>query len=194
MWQNEGFFGDLNLYLIQQNETKISDKQKDGLQTKEELSYFWTHQRDNIILSGVTWRNYFGNLAYLDYPTELDVKVLHDSNNVSDFDLRTFAVCLGLALRSYVDNYQENHKTAKIIKAYYELVKNEMEFRSMEYPKNAYEDYLGSRMERHEQERKLEDARKLGNICINCGSTNVKSYDSQKWRCVDCGRFFRKHK
>jgi len=43
------------------------------------------------------------------------------------------------------------------------------------------------------EKAKMEEARVTGEFCPHCKSTEVVSYDSQKWLCKKCKRFFRKH-
>ena len=39
---------------------------------------------------------------------------------------------------------------------------------------------------------KEEEARVTGEFCLNCGSTEVKSYDNFKWFCKSCRKYFSK--
>ena len=193
---NIGFFGNLNEYLIERVNALISDKQKLSLMNPREYFAHRALMEQNVIQNVVHWQNYFETCGYLTYPTVQDRDVIADCNNVSDSDLMTFTVILNHALKGYIDSYAENTANCFMLHEFYKLLKEETAKRpSLSfYPSgDGFTDYLESRIERHEQERKLEDARHSGLICIYCGSTNVKSYDSQKWHCKDCKRFFRKH-
>lgn len=53
------------------------------------------------------------------------------------------------------------------------------------------EKILGSTEEDAEKAR-LEEARVTGEFCINCNSTDVVSYDSHKWFCKSCKKYFSK--
>jgi hypothetical protein len=193
MWQNFGFFGNLNEFLTERINAVISEKQKHSLQILREYAQFRAKVEENVIENLVDWRAYFETVDYLGFPSETDIKL---ASLLSDSDIMTFTVILNHALKGYIDNYMENSENCQILYGYYQLLKEETQRRPSLgfYPKeDGFKDYLSTRAWRHEENRKLEDARLKGNYCIFCGSENVRSYNKQEWKCYDCGKRFRKH-
>jgi len=132
---------------------------------------------------------YFDSVSF-DYPSLEDTRELE---TLETSDILQFIVMLNHALAQYIDAFRENEDTTQKLYAFYELLKKEACSRIPSYPKeDGYTDYLNSRNERLEQKQKLEKARVEGNICVHCGSSDVRSH-GDKWKCFECGRKFRKH-
>jgi hypothetical protein len=197
MWlSNDSFFSQLNDYLMERVNAIISEKQKGNLSNQREYFQYRAKIEQSVIQNLVEWRSYFETCGYLAFPTQEDKLVLADSNNVSDSDIMTFNVILGFALRKYIDNYMENSENCQKLYSYYKLLKEETGKRETLafYPhEDGFVDYLENRIWRHEEQRKAESARQLGNYCIHCGSENVASYNKKEWKCKSCGKRFRKH-
>jgi hypothetical protein len=192
MYLHYGFFGDLNEYLNERVNALISDKQKGNLQILREYAVHRATVEQNVILNLVDWRSYF-ETANLDNPKEIDVKLVA---LMSDSDVLTFTVVLNRALKQCIDSYEENSEHCQILYSYYKILKVETANRPSLafYPsEDGFKDCLETRIWRHKEERKLSEARELGNYCVHCGSNNVRSYNKQEWKCYDCGKRFRKH-
>lgn len=144
-------------------------------------------QQDMIL--NTTYISFFDSMPF-DFPSLEDV---HEVKTLENSDILQFIVILNHALSQYIDTEKENLEPCQKLYAYYKLLKKEAINRNPNYPKeDGFLDYLNSRNERLEQKAKLEKARVEGNICIHCGSENVKSYGNM-WKCFDCKRKFRKH-
>jgi ribosomal protein S27AE len=198
MYLHYGFFGDLNEYLNERVNALISDKQKGNLQILREYAVHRATVEQNVIMNLVDWRSHFETCCYLTYPTQQDKDVITDTNNVSDSDLMTFVVCINSALKQYVDSYEENKPNCLTLYEFYKLLKNEIENRpSMSFytaKGDGFQDYLEARCWRHEQNRRLGQARELGNICPNCKSTTDIKSNGNMWHCSNCGYNWRKKK
>jgi len=195
MWQNIGFFGKLNEYLIQQVNAQISAKQKETLKNLKRYSAHRTTVEQNVILNLVSWELYFDSCDYLTYPTEQDRAVVSDSNNMNDSDIMTFTVILNHALKQYIDGNQEQEPNCLMLYEFYKLLKTETSRRpSLSfYPSgDGFADCLESRTERLKTVKQLETARELGNICPNCQSTTDIKSNGNMWKCLSCGYNWRK--
>jgi hypothetical protein len=195
MWQNLGFFGKLNEFLIQQVNAQISAKTKENLTHLRDYSAHRTKVKEQVILNLVNWQFYFETCDYLSYPTKEDTETVMDSNNISDSDIMTFTVVLNHALKQYIDNFQEQEPNCLMLYEYYKLLKTETSRRpSLNfYPSSdGFADCLESRAERLETVKQLETARELGNICPNCQSTTEVRSNGNMWKCLSCGFNWRK--
>lgn len=184
------FFEQLNEFLIRQVNMKISQKQKQQLQNPNEYFSFRSNLEENTVLS-TNWRLNFDNHP-IELPTQKDVEI---AKTLSDDDLMRNIVILNHALASYIDHFEEGKPKTQILHAHYRLLKNEVAHRpSLDFfpSEDGYQEYLSERVDRLATAKQLEMARQLGNICIFCGSKNVRSYNSEKWKCHDCGKQFRK--
>jgi hypothetical protein len=184
------FFEELNLFLIRAVNQKISQKQKLQLQNLTEYSSFRVNLEENIVLS-TNWRSVLDNQP-LELPTQEDIERI---KTLSNDDLMRDIVILNHALSDCIDNFEESKPKTQIIHAYYRLLKQEVAHRpSLDfYPKeDGYQEYLEDRTDRLATSQQLERARETGEVCIFCGSTNVRSYNSEKWKCYTCGKQFRK--
>jgi hypothetical protein len=193
MYLYYGFFGCLGEFLNERVNALISDKQKDNLDLLSEYAEFRAKTEENVIRNLVNWRAFFETCDFMAYPSDSDVKM---ACLLSDSDVMTFTVILNLALRSYIDNYEENSEKCQLLYGFYRILKEETQRRpslSFYQQEDGFKDFLVTRIWRHEEQRKLEDARLSGSMCIFCGSENVRSYNKQEWKCKDCGKRFRKH-
>jgi hypothetical protein len=190
MFQYEGFFGKIMLYLMGLVSGKFSPKMK--LENDTEREYFAKRAEleDEIIQSGVNWFSYFEQ-SELSFPSEIDIKF---TPTLSNQDLLTMLHVMILGLRGFVDSYEEKNPKCAMLHRYYLLLKKEIVLRpnlSFMPSEDGFLYYLESRTERKEQSDKLKDARKSGSMCIFCESENIRS-NGNMWSCLDCGKSFRK--
>jgi len=184
------FFEDLNEFLIRQVNNKISQKQKAELQNLSEYASFRANLEENLVLS-TNWRLIF-DVQPIELPTQKDAETV---KTLSDDDLMRNIVILNHALASHIDHFEEGKPKTQILHAYYRLLKNEIAHRNLDFYTaigDGYQEYLEDRTDRLATAKELESARQTGSVCIFCGSKNVRSYNSEKWKCYDCGKQFRK--
>jgi hypothetical protein len=188
----EGFFGEIAEYLCGLTNSKISDKMK--LEYPTERAYFKKRAEieKELILRGINWQNTFESMD-LRFPTEEDKAVV---KTLSNQELMDFTVIMNLALRGFVDSFEEENEKCKILHEFYLLLKSEIALRpnlSFFPLGDGFEDYLSSREDRTKLENKKENARLTGEMCIHCESRNVRS-NGNMFTCIDCHRSFRKRK
>jgi hypothetical protein len=165
--------------LIQQINQQISPKAKERLSIRQYLM-----KRDElenqVIQSGFPY-GFFENESTLEEIEGLNPDVI---------DKKTLPLIIISALKMYIDNEQETEPKAEALHRIYLRLKSSL---CAEIPFDSgdgFIDYLKNRNHRID----LEDARISGNICPFCEGHEVKSYDSEKWVCKSCGKFFRKHR
>ena len=177
-----GFLYGLKEYLRTKVNGEISPKLKERYNTAR--PYFELREKiENQIIASEDWVSYFQNI---------DLTELRDfSNNLSlcsSHDLKTLMLVTIQALKSFIDNKEEESEKCLVIHELYLKLKTSL---SSEIPfpsGDSYEEYLGLRNYREE----IENARVSGSICPSCGSHDIKSF-GQNWKCRTCGREFRKH-
>ena len=145
------------------------------------LEYFKKRMEiEEHILNSTDWLLYF-----IDHVQDSE---LEDPSTLDESDLLTVHKVFIEVLKKAIDSHQENEPMCTKVLTLYRKSKTELEHRFADYPReDSFEDYLSTRELR---EGKFE-ARKTGEFCINCGSTEVRSNGSQ-WKCDTCGKQFRK--
>jgi hypothetical protein len=192
MIEFRGFFGEIAEYLCGLTNSKISDKMK--LEYPTERAYFKKRAEieNELILRGINWQNTFESMD-LRFPTEEDKAVV---KTLSNQELMDFTIIMNLALRGYVDSFEEENEKCKILHEFYLLLKFEIELRPnlSFFPKgDGFLDYLESRDSRNKLRDKKLNARIEGTMCLFCEGTNIRS-NGNMWHCLDCGKNFRKSK
>jgi hypothetical protein len=191
MWQFKGFFGKIGLYLLQRMNAQISSKMKLQYNTIDLYAQKRNEIETKVIMKDVDWFHYFErDCDYLDYPSQEDrefIKTLYGN------DLDSMILIMIEALKGYVDNFEEENPKCKMLHKHYLLLKKEMKLRpNMPYLEgDGFIQYLQDRKKRRETQKKLENARIKGNICIFCEGSNLRS-NGNNWYCLDCGKYFRK--
>jgi hypothetical protein len=162
--------------LMREVNSRLSWKGKERLSTRQ---YFMKRSEieEDVIGSDFCYA-FFENESTLTEIGELEPSLI---------DAKTLMLCVISALRTYIDNEQENSPKAVLLHKLYLQLKQQL---SAEIPFEAgdgFADYVASKTERQE----FEEARETGKICIRCGSNNVHSKGAE-WCCFDCGKRFRK--
>jgi len=191
MWQFLGFFGEIGQYLVEMVTGKFSDK----MRLENPTVKMYVHKRSEIerdlIRNGINWHSFFESCDFMRLPTEEDKEFV---KTLSNGDLLDMLHIMILALKGYIDAFEETSLNCEILHEFYLLLKKEIELRpNLSFmPKgDGFLDYLESREERKDLLDRKQNARYTGEMCIFCESTNIRSNGSM-WVCVDCHRSFRK--
>lgn len=152
-------------------------------------AYFTKREKlRNKIING-SWLRFWEKASWLKIPTKSEIEEL------TNYRLMTYYHVVCVSLKELLECKLESSEQAKILHKWYLLMKQEINSRK-NLPKMPKSDSfiidLETRNKRQKLAKKLEKARVTGNICIHCGSTNVIGW-GDKWKCKDCGRYFRKH-
>lgn len=180
LFGEDTFLFKLKAYLTQSVNSRISAKMRDRY--VHERSYFELRNKiENDIILSTNWFSYFENdVSYEELNKPLE----------NFFPLKTLMMIVIEALKQYVDNGEELNPKCLLLRNIYLNLKETL---SSEIPfedGDGFADYLKGKQHRID----LESARISGELCPFCESTNVKSYDFNKWQCHNCGKFFRKHR
>ena len=104
------------------------------------------------------------------------------------FDSKTLLLVIISALRSYVDNEQEDDPKVSALHKIYLKLKNALCALIPEFPKeDAFVDYLDSR----ESKLLAEQLKQTGEKCPYCSGTHIQKYGQKKFKCVSCGHYWR---
>ena len=165
--------------LLSQVNQQISPKARERLSTRQ---FFLKCEgiEEDVIQSGFPYAFFYG---------ECTVEEIRDIR-LDVLDKKTLMWLVIEALKGFVDNELADDPKALTLHALYLKLKKALMPEIPFEEGDGFVDYIASKTERME----LETARSTGLVCIHCGSTDVVSYDSQKWLCKNCGRFFRKHR
>jgi len=191
MWQFIGFFGEIALYLLGQVNAKISDKMKLEYPTLHAYAHKRCEIETDLIKNGINWHSFFETCEFMRKPTKEDKDFI---KTLSNQDLLDMLIIMNLALRGYVDSYEEKSENCQILHEFYLLLKEEIALRpnlSFMPLGDGFVDYLESREDRKKLRDKKQNARKKGNLCIFCEGSNLRS-NGNNWQCLDCGKYFRK--
>jgi hypothetical protein len=191
MWQYIGFFGEIGLYLMGLVNGKISDKMKLEYATVRAYSQKKTEIEKDLIKNGVNWYSFFETCDFIKKPSQEDLEFI---KTLSNQDLLDMLIILGLAMKGYIDAYEDKNSNCLLIHEFYLLLKKEIELRPNRsfMPKgDGFVDYLESRKERKELIDRKQNVRIKGNFCIFCEGSNIRS-NGNMWKCLDCERQFRK--
>jgi len=183
---NEGFLFDLKEFLQKSVNNRISYKMKERYNGNPR-GYFELRERieEGVIFSS-NWFSYFENDVSLE---DLN-QTMSENFAKCPFDQKTLMLIVIQALKSYVDNGQEENLKCLLIRNIYLNLKTSLSSEIENYPQeDGFTDYLATKPIREN----LETARFSGEICIHCGSREVTSYGTM-WKCRTCGRTFRKHR
>lgn len=199
-----GFFNKLKTYIDKKVNYAIplskGVRERFDLRTYSQIR----SQKTTKLIESENWKSTFDDEPFdkFDKPSSSDIEAVHSMN---ESDLLDFQQCIIRALKTLIDNHEENTPLAEKLHAYYLLLHGELASRPItkQIPDYANRDgfleYIESREEREKEDALYDNARVEGNICINCGSSNVHSFNKEEWICKDCkkaGRHpyrFRKH-
>lgn len=103
-------------------------------------------------------------------------------------DPKTMMLIIISALRMYVDNEQEDEPKCEALHKIYLELKISLCALIPEFPKeDGFEDYLNSR----EGKLLAEKLKQTGERCPTCSGTHIQKYGLKKYKCVDCGGYWR---
>jgi hypothetical protein len=178
--KREGFLFDLKEHLEARINGEISPKLKERYNTAR--SYFELREKiENQIIASEDWISYFQNVS---------VEELKNLNLslCSSRELKILMLITIQALKSFIDNSEEESEKCRAIHELYLKLKSALSSQ-IAFPKgDSFLDYLNLRTYREE----IEETRISGSICPSCSSHDIKSF-GQNWKCRTCGREFRKH-
>jgi hypothetical protein len=185
LFGEDTFLFKLKAYLTQSVNSQISYKMKD--RHNNERTYFQLREKvEEDVIKNENWYSYFKD--------NVSVQELKDviKNPIVDFDPRTLMLITIEACKRYIDvSEEEDVKCALLHELYLKLKLSLSSVIPFPEPtEDGFIQYLKTKQYRID----LEDCRITGNLCLFCSSTDVKSYDSQKWLCHSCGHLFRKHR
>jgi len=186
----KGFFVKLGTNLRGLINQQFPDKTKEALHVNE---YF--ERRDKArekLITSTNWASYWQfNSNMLNAPSSDETEHL---KQMSNHELIDYFKLVCLSLKQLVNNNLERSEQARILHAYYLMIKNQINSRDMcKLPKtDAFLEYVQHKKHYKDELEKIERCRELG-ICPKCESKeNVISY-GDKWKCTSCNSYFRKH-
>jgi hypothetical protein len=104
------------------------------------------------------------------------------------FDSKTLMLIIIEALKSFVDNEQENDPKVSALHKIYLALKISLCALIPEFPKeDGFVDYLNSR----ESKLLAEQLKQTGEKCPYCSGTHIQKYGQKKFKCVSCGHYWR---
>jgi hypothetical protein len=170
---------ELREFLTKSVNSRISYKMKERYNNERMICELRNKIEDDVILS-TNWFSYFEN----------DVSLEELNKPLENFPLKTLMIIIIEGLKQYVDNGSELNSKCLLLRNIYLNLKETLSSQIPFEDGDGFADYLKTKQHRID----LEDARISGELCPFCESTNVKSYDFNKWQCHNCGKFFRKHR
>ena len=185
------FIKEVSGVLSELAQSKINQKSKEYYNAKRYFSKLEDAIED--VIKNNTWFKFWENCEWLEFPTQEDIQYIPF---LSDFKLSNVYGIIIYSLKQLSENDQEDTEQANILHEYYLLLKNEINSRHTMFrlPQvDAFLDYSKSKKEYREQKNREEGARKTGEMCVFCGSENVRSYNRIEWKCYSCNKRFRKN-
>jgi len=126
MWQFLGFFGEIGQYLVEMVTGKFSDK----MRLENPTVKMYVHKRSEIerdlIRNGINWHSFFESCDFMRLPTEEDKEFV---KTLSNGDLLDMLHIMILALKGYIDAFEETSLNCEILHEFYLLLKKEIELR-----------------------------------------------------------------
>jgi len=178
----KGLFFNLEEHLRTQTNEQITDKMK-GRHTHLESYFALREEKTERAIFKTDWRTWFEKNATLQ-----ELEDLAKNPSMCPFDHKTLMLIVIEGLKSYADNLDEKNPKCSALHEIYLKLKSALSIQ-IPFPEgDGFEDYLNQKPQREAQET----ARFSGEICIFCGSRNVRSCGDM-WKCYSCLRKFRKH-
>jgi transposase-like protein len=113
---------------------------------------------------------------------------------LDDCDLEKYHIIIFRTLIGLTDEDLGNTPPCQNLHEYYKLTRQELCNRGlMRDLGDAFVEYCQNKGQIQQHKAQIQNARKTGSICVFCGSTNVRSYNKEQWKCYSCGKRFRKH-
>lgn len=199
LYGNYGFFVSLKNYIDGRVNYAIPIEKGVRQRFNEDAYAQVRSQKEAKLIESENWKSTFEKPPFtkFDKPSSSDTEAV---KAMSETDLLAFQQCVIRALKSLVDNHEETTPLADKLHSYYLLLHGELETHFEQLKgRDGFLEYIASREEREKEDALYDNARVEGNICINCGSSNVHSFNKEEWICKDCkkaGRHpyrFRKH-
>ena len=185
------FFKEVSGILSELAQSKISQKSKEYYNAKRYFSKLEDAIED--VIKNNTWFKFWENCEWLEFPTQEDREYLA---YVGDYKLANIYGVILHSLKQLSENDQEKSRESQILHKFYLLLKGAINSRPTMFrlPQvDAFLDYNKNKKEYREQKNREEGARKTGEMCVFCGSENVRSYNRIEWKCYSCNKRFRKH-
>ena len=156
---------------------EISAKMKDRLSERQYFAKRDDHENE-IIAS---------EFSYAFFNKECTLEEIEQLN--SDLiDKKTLMLCVISALRSYVNNEQQDDPKCLLLHCLYLRLKKALNPEIPFEEGDGFLEFVASKGQRAE----VEKTRETGTVCLKCGSHNIAS-KGKEWQCRDCGKRFRKH-
>ena len=186
----KGFFEQLENFIGTMLNKKLS------LVSRPDSSILYFEKRENArsqFIVSYGWSNFWLSCEWLEFSQE-DLGIIP---NLKDYELVDYMIVLSASLHQFVDRELQDSEQAQTLHQIYKALKSEIEKRpqlnELHNKPDSFLDYIENKDFIKQHEEQLSKARVTGSICIHCGSINVRSYNSQEWKCHSCGKRFRKH-